>query len=338
MELPKVIASSVIRSAQQGESHGGVYLVDLESERVEQVLDWDRIDIEWEGRGADRGLRGISFFKNKIYLAASDELFVFDRNWSIVESYKNPYLKHCHEINRRGSSLFLTSTNFDSVLEFDLEKQRFLRGYYFRFDPIQRKLNRFCRNLDRFVSKIDLEYYGQKILPRPLPSVKEFDPEKGNGPEDGLDLHINNVHADKNGNGFWVSGTRSGHLIYYNGGKAVSRARIPYVTHNAAPYKSGILANNTNRDEVIYLSNSEIRKFPVKYYPGDELENSNLPKDHARQAFGRGLAITEDDLLVGGSSPATVSVYDFNSGELIKSVNITMDVRNSIHGLEIWPF
>ena len=30
-KLPTVIATSVVRSAHQGESHGGVYLVDLET-------------------------------------------------------------------------------------------------------------------------------------------------------------------------------------------------------------------------------------------------------------------------------------------------------------------
>lgn len=56
--LPKVLASSVIRSAHQGQSHGGVYVVDLESNHCEQVVDWNDQSINWEGRGLDRGLRG----------------------------------------------------------------------------------------------------------------------------------------------------------------------------------------------------------------------------------------------------------------------------------------
>ncbi len=41
---------------------------------------------------------------------------------------------------------------------------------------------------------------------------------------------------------------------------------------------------------------------------------------------------------MGGSSPATISVYDLDAGEALTSVNITMDVRNAVHGLEVWPF
>ena len=38
-KLPKVIATSVVRSAHQGESHGGVYLIDLNSGEFEQVIE-----------------------------------------------------------------------------------------------------------------------------------------------------------------------------------------------------------------------------------------------------------------------------------------------------------
>ena len=45
-----------------------------------------------------------------------------------------------------------------------------------------------------------------------------------------------------------------------------------------------------------------------------------------------------DSLVAGGSSPSTVSVYDLPRNERALSVNLTMDVRNAIHGLEVWPY
>ena len=65
--LPKLIATSVVRGSQQGESHGGIYLIDLESAAFEQVVDWNDASINWEGRGMDRGLRGIAFHDAYIY-------------------------------------------------------------------------------------------------------------------------------------------------------------------------------------------------------------------------------------------------------------------------------
>ena len=88
-QLPTVIATSVIRSVQQGESHGGIYIIDLETGEVRQPVDWDNAAISWEGRGMDRGLRGIAFYHDYLYVAASDEKFVYDREFNIRKSYRN---------------------------------------------------------------------------------------------------------------------------------------------------------------------------------------------------------------------------------------------------------
>ncbi len=130
---PRVIVSSVIRAADQGQSHGGVYLVDMSTGVTEQVIDWSTSSIDWEGRGGDRGLRGIAFHGDRIYLAASDEVFVYDRAFRQVGSFGNRYLRHCHEIHVSGDRLFITSTGFDSVLEYDLTNQRFVRGFLLRY-------------------------------------------------------------------------------------------------------------------------------------------------------------------------------------------------------------
>ncbi|GAG21460.1 unnamed protein product [marine sediment metagenome] len=58
-ELPKVVATSVIRATQMGDTHGGMYLVDLEAGEFEKTIDWHKEDIDWRGRGGERGLRGL---------------------------------------------------------------------------------------------------------------------------------------------------------------------------------------------------------------------------------------------------------------------------------------
>lgn len=83
IKLPKVIVTSVVRGSQQGESHGGVFTVDFESQTSDQVIDWNTGEIDFTGRGADRGLRGIAFDNDDIYIAASDELFCYSQNFEI---------------------------------------------------------------------------------------------------------------------------------------------------------------------------------------------------------------------------------------------------------------
>ena len=109
MQIPKLIATSVVRGSQQGESHGGVYTVDFESQVVEERVDWNTGAIDFTGRGADRGLRGSTFDGDAIYIAASDELFCYDRIFRIQGSWRNPFLKHCHEIWRKDRKILLTS-------------------------------------------------------------------------------------------------------------------------------------------------------------------------------------------------------------------------------------
>jgi hypothetical protein len=42
--------------------------------------------------------------------------------------------------------------------------------------------------------------------------------------------------------------------------------------------------------------------------------------------------------VVGGSSPSTVTVYDVNNNAVVARATLTMDIRNAIHGLEVWPY
>ena len=151
IKLPTLIATSVVRGSQQGESHGGIYTVDFEQQSGEQHIDWNTSDIDFDGRGADRGLRGIAFDGDDIYVAASDELFLYDRNFKIITSFKNRYLKHCHEITRKGRRLFLTSTGFDCLLAFDLDNKKFDWGFRltkaferwdgYTFDPLGERVH-----------------------------------------------------------------------------------------------------------------------------------------------------------------------------------------------------
>jgi len=306
--LPTVVTSSVIRSSQQGESHGGVYLVDLERRSVRQVIDWNDPSISWEGRGWDRGLRGIAFYAGNVYLAASDEIFVYTPDFKRVKSYRNPYLKHCHEICVQGDSLYLTSTGFDSVLEFDLRHEQFVQGYY---------LNR--QNASQ-------------------PQLHVFDPCSTDGPALSMECHINNVSWMDGA--LYVSGTKMNTLWRLEGSRLEAYATIPFTTHNARPYRDGVLCQDTGSDQVAYLDRDGTVKKTLSLvrYPQESLSWTQLTADRARQAFGRGLCVTDDQRIIAGSSPSTISVYEIGNVQPVASVQITNDIRNAIHGLEIWPF
>lgn len=324
--LPTVIASSVIRSTRKGDSHGGVYIVDLEKGITDQVIDWDRMDISWEGRGLDRGLRGIAVYDDKVFLAASNQIFVYDKSFKLIGSFRNRYLSQCHEIMLDGNLLYLTSTGFDSVLEFNIDTGKFTRGYCLRHSDFQ-----------KFVEKGFRAVFQKSGTSFPVPQFKPFDPNKDNGPHGGDTLHINNVHVE-NGEIFF-SGVGLGRILRVSDAGIGVFARVPYGTHNARPYRGGVLFNHTRSDQVVLADrNGTVReRYDIKQYEPGQLLMGDTPKDHARQAFGRGLCV-QDGLIIAGSSPATISAYTPGLAHPVRSVNLTMDVRNAIHGLEIWPF
>jgi hypothetical protein len=306
--LPKLIATSVVRGSQQGESHGGVYTVDFENQDGEQCVDWNTGEIDWEGRGADRGLRGIAFDGDEIYIAASDELFVYDKDFNRLRSYKCRYLKHCHEICRVDRRIFLTSTGFDSLLSFDLDSRKFDWGF------------RLQKEYEKWAGYT-------------------FDPRSETGPRPVNEFHINMVHMD--GSGIYFCGLRLNALLHLNDRMQVSEVcNLPTGTHNARPWNDGVLFNDTASDCVRHVRRDGTEKaFKIPAYDESLIEFSGIDDSKvARQAFGRGLCPVGDRFIAAGSSPSTITLYDIETNLKVGSVNLSMDIRNAIHGLEVWPY
>lgn len=301
-----LIATSVVRGSAQGESHGGIYLINLETDQVLQPVDWNTVDIDWQGRGWDRGLRGITFHDDHIYVAASDELFVFDQDFHITASFRNPYLKHCHEISLFGDHIFMASTGFDSIIGFNLKLQEFDWGLEVTTDGV------------RF-------------------SGKRYDPRGKDGPLMLNKMHINSVYCDRGG--MYISGLRTGNLLNFNGKAVGVLATLPQGTHNAQPFGSGVLFNDTKADAVRFESPEDKAAFRVPRFPDHKLTGKNKDEKRlARQGFGRGLCAIDETTIAAGSSPSTVTIYDLKAKKPVKTVNMSMDVRNAIHGLEVWPY
>ncbi|MDA0992171.1 MAG: hypothetical protein O3A13_00905 [Proteobacteria bacterium] len=304
-----LLTTSVVRGSNQGESHGGVYLIDLAEQLVEQKLDWNTADIDWQGRGADRGLRGIAFDGDTIYIAASDELFAYTPQFELLGSWRNPYLKHCHEIDTWERMLYLTSTGYDSILGFNLDEKRFDIGIH--------------------IDTLNFRF-----------KATTYDPNDDNGPLLLNKLHINNVKCSEGG--MYCAGLKTGGMLHFNGKSVLMAAELPAGTHNAQPFRDGVLFNDTKVDRLRYCGRgegNEDRAMAVPKYDPRELINTEADDSRtARQGFARGLAIINDSIVVGGSSPSTITVYDLSANKQLASVNLTKDLRNAIHGLEVWPY
>lgn len=304
--MPKLIATSVVRGSQQGESHGGVYLINTDTDSLLKPVDWNTMDIDWSGRGWDRGLRGIAFHKEQIFIAASDEIFLFDQEFRLINAYRNAYLKHCHEIAVHGDHLFVCSTGYDSILGLNLHSGEF--------------------------------DWGLSVLSEGAAfGLRRFDPRSTDGPLLLNKLHLNNVHCESGG--MFISGIRSKALLRFDGAGLSTMAIMPQGVHNAQPFRDGVLFNDTASDALRFESPNTRKAFRVPRFAAHKLTHSDQDDSSiARQGFGRGLCTIDDNLVAAGSSPSTVTLYDLREPRPQKMINLTMDVRNAIHGLAVWPY
>ena len=117
---------------------------------------------------------------------------------------------------------------------------------------------------------------------------------------------------------------------------------LPPGSHNAQPFRDGVLFNDSEDDVLRYTGRgdgSEDRAMAVPSYDPATLQHRDAGDDGlARAGFARGLCVLSDRIVAGGSAPSTITLYDLAENEMLGSVNLSMDVRNAIHGLERWPF
>jgi len=327
MPLPTVLVSSIVRLSSQGEAHGLLDLVDLESGNIEHKIEWNDEKIDWSGRGTGRGLLGIVYHGDEVYIGASEALLVFDRQLRHQRSFRSPYLKQTHAIATDGQRIFVTSTGFDSLLTFDLATQRFTHGLTIRMKwPLLTKLSWRIRLPDG-------------VLAAALRGgVRPFDPNRADGPLARDTIHLNNVqwHDGR----LTVSAYNLTLLFEVREDTVRPVARIPIGTHDVMPFGDVLLMNHTADDEVLIASSAgeRIDAFPLPQFDDGTLGNADLPRTHARPRFARGLCAHGDDIIIGGSSPATISAYSRREKRCLKSVNLSMDVRHAIFGVAVWPF
>ena len=261
-----------------------------------------------DGVFAPYRLRGIAFSDDDMLIVSSDVLFRCDRSFKIKTFSRSHYLDDCQEICQFEQKIFLTSPVFDSLLAFDLDTKRFVWGFHL------------------------LQQYGKW-------AGHTFDPRTDTGPLPVNDYDINMVHVDSTGIYFSGSGTKA--LLHLDSEMEVSEVcSLPDGSHNARPYRDGVLFNDTESNCVRYVGR-DAKQFALKVPVYDDADiqfaDADDPED-LRQGFNRGLCMMGDRYVAVGSSPSTISLYDIQVEEKVASVNLSMDARNAIHGLEIWTF
>lgn len=305
MKLPTVLVSSVYRSARSNQSHGGVFMVNLQNNKFKNLL-LAKQDIDLHGRGGERGFRGIAFWKNNIYIGLHDGVQIYNKNFKLLDTIRNKsYLGNVHEICIHKNKLYIVSTMYDAIVSFNLNTKKMV---------------------DCSVIK-NAGKSGTFMLH-----------QKNNSPAKQDSLHLNNVFA--NDTGVYVCGTNISSLIKIKNGIVSKYCRVLPGTHNCRPLGGDKVICNDTRNGVISITDKGCRVINTAQVP--RISKAKMTDIHvkdkiARQPFARGLAFN-NNFIIGGSSPDMISVYDRNTFNLIKKINLSMNIRHCIHGLEIFPF
>jgi hypothetical protein len=307
----KILASSVIRASNVGEVHGGLYLVDFDNETVKVCVRWDRnfhgcagLGLSHLTYGGERGLRGIGFYDERIFVVAAGAVHEFDPEFNLINSYSIRSLQNVHEIFVKNDELFISCTAWASILVFNMKYKRFVRGYKINFSD---------------------------------QTIGTFDPYNERYELDGKG-HINNVFLF---NGFlYFSGTQYPYLFRFNGFEIERYRKISDETHNVKFLGDHLIYNDTGRNRIVVVGKDDVEPREIYHPPAyteTEMEGSPEKDAIARQGFTRGLAV-DGDLIFGGSSPANVTMYERGNPNPVKTIRISKNICNAIHGLEIWPY
>lgn len=303
--MATLIATSVLRAPRGGQVREGVFLVDLDRRRVAEVFDRQVPGAARALPGKDRALRGIAFDRERLFIASSDELLVFSPRFESLGSYQCPYLQDCEEISVHRRRLYLTSAGYDSILGFDLDQMRFSFGLHIAADG-----------------------EGFRALP--------FDPGGQKGPRFADNLHLDSIHC--NDQGMFVSGRHTGGLMRYGGRNIDRYASLPKGTHNARPWRGGVLFNDTEAGVVRYVNAERNHVFALPRHPKKEPDGNNTgAARRARSAIARGLCTLDENVFASGSSPSTITLHDLETMQTTLTINLSPDPRSAIHGLEVWP-
>lgn len=303
----KLLAGSVGRGKRQDAVPGGLYLLDLEAQSVRQCMDWNAPEFDWEGRGRETGLRGFAFDKDTLYCVASDELFAFDADFGLVDSWRNPYLKYCRGLACYEGKLFIASSGFDSVIGFDLATKKFDWA-------------------------LQITSSGPNIGGHP------FDPASDDGPIMLAKLDLREIYCDASG--MYI--TCEPGLIRFAGKRIGIAVELPPGSHDARPFRDGVVFNDSLAGKLRYSGRGEgeeDRSMRVPEPASAALTHQEDCDDElAKAGYARGLCVIDDRLVAGGSSPAAVSLYDLAANETLLSVRLLTDARTAIHSLAIWPW
>jgi hypothetical protein len=116
----RIVVTSIIREAGLDEGSGRVRVIDWD--RREVLANWSLPDgdyrkVDPNPRGGLRGARGVSAIGNRLVVANTERLFIFDEHWQMISSFSSPLMGSLHEILAEQDGIWCCCTYADLMVK-----------------------------------------------------------------------------------------------------------------------------------------------------------------------------------------------------------------------------
>lgn len=306
----KIICSTVVRAAKQGDIHGGLYVIDIDLGEVIHYAPYERDFVNDNERGGERGLRGICVLPDRILVADSAGFIELDKNtYEIKRTFQDrEYFKSIHEIVFHDDHIWATSTAYDAIVKLDLDFN--------------------IKNFWEITGERREDY-------SVLTGKKEVTPETKSEDDN---YHINSIFVN------------DGRILFsglvtplYDLETMTEVCQVPQFqdefsqqlksfSHNFYKFDEFTVSNLTSFGSLGILENDsdlfDLHKIPrtkKARFIVDEIASDN---------WNRGLARCGEKLIIG-SSPARILIFNTTTKQFEQEIKLKEDIRHAVHGLEV---
>jgi len=352
----RLLTTSVIRMSRPNETSGYVRLVNRQQKQ--SVAQWPIPEspfreYDLNPRGGLRGGRGLGGNEERLVIAITDRLFVFDRSWHPVGELTHPMFGEIHDVLVEADGVWVTSSSSDMLVKLGWDG-KVLRQWSFRDDPA---LAASLKLEGALAFDPSLDYRD----PRQLPAAFDF-------------VHLNSVFRTPSGlllsfgyvmsdkqiriqRAFGLPGSflrwlgfesRKLHpsqlfeLRFLSARHATSSwaavllpdegpARlitlvhgVKFPNHNAVQHGPSLVYNDTNRSQLVQQS-----------FDGSWKKQIRIP---GKPAFARGLAaLGRNRFVVGSQQPTALYEVDLDAMKVERLVELGTHVHESVFGIHVLP-
>ncbi len=299
----RVAVTSVIRYAIPSDVSGYLRILDLENSRVSFVTPSPEStfrDRDPNPRGGTRGARGVSVHGDRLVVANSERLFVFDTAWRLVVELSDRLMSDVHDVLAEERGIWVAATGRDMLLlvtwEGRIEHAWSLRG--------ERRLLRELGFRERSLPRVETDF--DRLDSATRAAYERFHLNGIGRGADGLLLSLGRVAAvlvPEPEYSFAVVRVTEERGLRASVVHRVLGTRAP--NHNVAEDGDLLVYNDTNRHSLIVYDRRAGAERCAVPIPGDP-------------PWLRGLARIGPDLwLVGSQAPLAVYAVDVERAEVV---------------------